>query len=83
MQMWTGLNLDRDDVGAGTGEFRNVPLGLHDHQMHVQRLGRDRSKRLNDQGTDGDVRHKTTIHHVHMDPISTGLINGPHVLTQS
>jgi hypothetical protein len=31
---------------------------------------------VDDEGADGDVRHKTSVHHVDMHPIAAGLIDG-------
>ena len=50
--------------------------------MHVQWLGGHRAQGLHDQGADRDVGHETSIHHVHMDPVSPGGIHSPHVLAQ-
>ena len=83
MQVGAGLHLDTDDVGSSLGEVGHVALRLNDHQVHVQGLGRDRAQGLHDQGTDRDVGHEAAIHHIHMDPVGAGLVDGTHVLAKA
>ena len=75
VQVGASLNLYGNDVGAGLGEVGDVLLRLNDHQMHVQGLLGHRTQRFNDQRTDGDVGHEAAVHHVHVNPVSTGLVH--------
>ena len=78
--MRTGLHLHVDVIGAGLGKVGHVTLRLHDHQMHVQWLCGHGAQRLHHQRSNRDVWYKTTIHHIHMDPVGTGLIHRPYVI---
>ena len=83
MQVRAGLNLNRNDVRTGLGEVGHVLFRLHNHQVDVQRLGRHRPQGLDDQGSNRDVRNEAAVHHVHVDPVGTGLINSADVLAQA
>ena len=82
VQVGTGLNLDTDDVSPGFGEVLNVFFRLDDHQVNIKRLCGHRAKGFHDHRSDRDVGHEAAIHHIHVDPVSTGLINSLDVFTQ-
>ena len=75
--------MHQDVIGARLREILDIALRLDDHQMHVERLLRRFSDALDDQGADGQVRHKTTVHDIDMDPVGAGLVDRPHLLIQS
>ena len=83
VQVRAGLNLNRNDVGAGFGEVRDVLLRLNNHQVNVQGLLGHRTQCLNNERPNGDVGNKAAVHHVHMDPISTGFVHGFHFFSKA
>ena len=83
MQVRAGFNLHGNDVGTGFGEVGDVLLRLNDHQVNVQGLLSHRPQRLNNQRSNGDVRNKAAVHHIHMDPIRTGFVHGFHFFAEA
>ncbi len=78
-----GLGLDQQVIGAGFGEGRDIALGLDDHQMDVERLCRRAANRLEHDRADRDVGNEAAVHHVDMDPIGAGGVDGAHLLAQT
>ena len=74
------LGLDEQMIGAGLGEVREIALRLDDHQMHIERLLRGASHRLDNHRSDRDVRHEAAVHHVDMDPVGSRRIDGANLL---
>ena len=66
----------RDDIGAGPNESIEVALWFDNHQVHIERLLRVASDRFDNHRPKRDVRHETTIHHVDMNPVGAGRIDG-------
>src|SRR5262245_47030084 len=50
--------------------------------MHLQRQPRYRPQRLDDYGAEGNVRHKMTIHHIHVDAVGAAPLGLGHLLAQ-
>ncbi len=75
--------MDGDPVGSGLGEGFQIAVGIFDHQMHVQYPGRYLTRRLDHQRANGDIGDKMPIHDIDMDNLSTGLIHGPDLISQS
>lgn len=46
------------------------------HQVHVDDLVGDRADGVHDERADGDVRDEAPVHHVDVNPLGTGLIDG-------
>ena len=61
--------MNRDRIRAAVSETLNKTFWLNDHQMHIKRHSRHSFDRRRHQGTHRNVRHKSPIHHVDMDPI--------------
>jgi hypothetical protein len=78
-----GLGLDQQMIGAGLGERREIALRLDDHQMNVERLCRRAADGLQHDGPDGDIGHEAAVHHIDMDPIGAGGVDGADLLAQS
>ena len=78
-----GLGLDQQVIGAGLGEGGEIALRLDDHQMNVERLCRRAADGLQHDRADGDVGHETAVHHVDMDPIGAGRVDGADLLAQA
>jgi hypothetical protein len=62
----------RDDVSTSLGERLDVTLRLDDHQVHIERKLGDATQGFHDQRTDGQVRDKSPIHDINVDPICAG-----------
>jgi hypothetical protein len=69
-------------IRTRVGEGAKVAFRLDDHQMNVERLGGRAANGLQHGWPDADIRHKAAIHHVDMDPIGTGGINGANFFAQ-
>ena len=76
MQMRTGLGMDRDVIAAGLGEGFEIGIAGRDHQMRVEDLLGVRAHRLDDVGAVGNVGNEMSVHHVEMDPVGAGRIDG-------
>ena len=76
MQMRQHLDVDRHHVGAGVDERLEVAIGLHDHQVHVERQRRGLAQRFHDRHADGDVRHEVSVHHVDVNLIGAAARRG-------
>ena len=74
--MRTGFGVHGDDVGSSCREVSKVWIGRCDHQMDVENLFRCAAHGFNDGCPERDVRHEMPIHHVAVDPIGTGGIDG-------
>ena len=70
------LGLHQQMIGAGVGEGGEIVLRLDDHQMNVEGLRRRATDRLQHDRPDGDVRNETAVHHVDMDPVGAGSVDG-------
>ena len=83
MDRRAGLGLDQQMIGAGLGEVGEIALRLDDHQMNVERLCRRAADRLQHDRPDGDVGHETAVHHIDMDPVGAGRVDGADLLAQA
>ena len=63
-------------VGCDPQPATHPQLGLHNHQVAVQGLVGDGAQRIDNQRADGDVGHKAPVHHVHMHPVTSSLVDG-------
>ena len=77
------LGLHQEMIGAGVGEGRKIALRLDDHQVDVERLCRRAADRLQHDRPDGDVGDEAAVHHVDVDPVGAGGVDGAHLLAQS
>jgi hypothetical protein len=69
------FSVNGDDVRTRLCKVRNSQLRFHDHQVRIQNLVRDRSQGINNQRANGDVRHKSTVHDVDVDPFRAGFVH--------
>ncbi len=72
-----------DVIAAGFGECFEIGIGRRDHQMRVEDLLCVRAYRLDDIGAVGNVGDEMAVHHVEMDPVGAGRIDGADLLAQS
>ena len=69
-------------IAAGLGEGFQIRIAGRNHQMRVEDFLGVRAHRLDDIGTVGNVGDEMTVHHVEVDPVGTGRIDGAHLLAQ-
>jgi hypothetical protein len=50
--------------------------------MHVERLGGERADRRDDPRAERDVGDEMPVHHVEMDPVGAGLVDGAHLVAE-
>jgi len=68
-------------IGAGLCEGSKIALRLDDHQMNVEGLCGRAAVLLQDDRAYGDVRNETAVHHINMDPVRAGGVNGTNFFT--
>ena len=68
-------------IGAGVGKRGEIALRLDDHQMNVEGLCGRAADRLQHDRPDGDVRNETAVHHIDMDPVGAGGVDGADFFT--
>lgn len=83
VKMRAGFDMHGDDVGACLGEGFEIGIARRDHEMDVERLLGDGPQRLHDVGADGDVRHEMPVHHVDMDPVGAGRLDGADLFAEA
>ena len=69
-------------VAAGFGEGLEIGIAGRNHQMCVEDLLGVRAHRLDDIGAVGNVGDEMPVHHVKMDPVGTGRIDGADLLAE-
>ena len=80
--MRAGLGMDGDVIAAGLGEGFEIGIAGRDHQMRVEDLLGVRAHRLDDVGAVGNVGHEMPVHHVEMDPVGAGRVDGADFFAQ-
>jgi hypothetical protein len=63
------LDVHDHDVRARIQIPADGVIGVVDHEMHVERNGRDTLQRLDDRRPYGEVRNEMTVHHVNVDDV--------------
>ena len=74
--------MDGDAVGAGLGEGLEIGIHRRDHQVGVESIRRVRPHAPDEIRAEGDVRHEMAVHHVEMDPVGAGRVDGADLLAQ-
>ena len=82
MQVRACFRMDADDVCACLGEGLEVGIDRGDHQMHVEHLPGVGAQGFDHVWTDGDVRHEMAVHHVDVDPVGAGGVDGADLLAE-
>ncbi|VTR65137.1 hypothetical protein DESC_290207 [Desulfosarcina cetonica] len=72
VQMGTGLLMDGDIIGPGSGEIGDIAFRGLDHQMDIDGQLCCPANRFEHQGPHRNVGHKASIHDIHMNPVRTG-----------
>ena len=66
------LHMDGDDIRPRLAEVLHIAHRAVDHQVDIQRQGRDSPDGLHYRDADGDVGHEQAVHHVHMEVVGAG-----------
>src|SRR6267378_5213227 len=66
-----GFGMEREHGCAGRRKGFDVVLGLHHHQVHIDRLVGQLAQRLDHVGAERDVGDKSPVHHVHVQPVGS------------
>ena len=80
--MRAGLGMHRDVIAAGLGEGLEIGIARRNHQMRVEDLLGVRPHRLDDIGAVGNVGDEMPVHHIEMDPVGAGRIDGADLFAQ-
>ena len=64
MQMGQDLEMDRNHGRARRDERVQIPVRFLDHQVHIERNGRDLANRSHDWHTNHQVRDEMSVQHV-------------------
>ena len=62
-------------IGTGPGKGVQKPVHGGDHQMHVHDTPDMRAQGRTGGRPKGDIRHEMPVHHIHMHPIRTLILN--------
>jgi len=73
--MGTGFGMDRNIICAGFCKRRDHLIRFFNHQMNIQGQAGYPFAGLNNDGAIGNIRDKLAIHHINVDPVSTGVLN--------
>ena len=76
------LGMHRDVVASRLGKGFEIRIARRNHQMRVEDLLAVRTHRLDDVGPVGNVGHEMPVHHVEMDPVGAGGVDGAHLLAE-
>ena len=79
MQVRASFVVDIHQIGSKFFYFVYELLGLHNHQMHIQRLLADASNMLQHGKPKGNVGHENAVHNIDVEPIGTALIEPLHL----
>lgn len=75
VQVGASFYVHCQDMRAQICKGLEVPIGIDNHQMHIQGLGRVAVDGLDDWHAKTDVWHKHPIHHIKMKPVRIGGIH--------
>ena len=76
VQVRQHLDVHGDHRGAGLGKGLDVPIGVGNHQVHVERHARDPLQRAHDRNPDGDIGDEMAVHHVDMNQVGAAAFDG-------
>src|SRR5271154_6726524 len=69
-------------IGARLRKIDKVAFRFDDHQVYIERLCCRATHRVHDRRTERDVRHKSAVHDIDMDPIGAGFVDCPDFLSE-
>ena len=82
VEMRTGLDVDRDEIGARGGKRLHGCLCRLDHQVDVQRQTGMRAERPDDGGAEGQLRDEMPVHHIDVNEVGARGLHGPRLASQ-
>ena len=83
VQVGAGLGVDQDVIGAGLDEVVDERIHGGDHQVDVEGQARVRAQAGDDRGAETDVGDEMTVHHVEMEPVGAGGLDGADLLGEA
>ena len=75
--------MHRDDFGTCLGIAVQQDIRIGHHEMRIKGSLRDSTQRGYHRRAKGQVRYKMPVHHIKMNPVGTGAVNGGHLLGKS
>jgi hypothetical protein len=69
VQMLTSFVMHSDHVSSGFAETVDIPVGIHDHEMHIHRLFRATLYMIQHREAEGNIRDEQAIHDIEMQPV--------------
>ena len=82
VEMGACLIVHRQYIGTRLFEVVYITAGVHNHQMHIQRLAGMFLNMFHHGLSKTDVRHKHTVHHIHMQPVAFARVEHLYVALQ-
>ena len=82
VDMFAGLVVEGDDVGASLGEGFKILLRFHNHQVDIQGFLGFLFDGLHHGDAEGDVRHEAAVHHVAVEPVGLAAVDHLDVVFQ-
>ena len=76
MHMLACFGMNGDDVSASIRIGSDERINRVNHQMHIKRLAAVAAQGFDNGRSKGQIGDEMAVHHIHMDPIGTGNING-------
>ena len=76
MQVRQHFDVNRDHVGARVDEGLDEPVGVGDHQVHIQRQRRGLAQRLHHGHANREVGDEVAIHHIHVHLVGAATRDG-------
>jgi hypothetical protein len=64
--------MDSDMVRTGLDEIGDVALGLHNHQVAIERQPNRAAQRSHNRHSKADAWDEHTVHYIDLEPIGTG-----------
>jgi hypothetical protein len=83
VQVRARFGVDDDELAAGLHVLVHQLLGLEDHQMGLEHDRGVLAGGGDDIGAEGQVRHEPPVHHVPLDAVDAGFLEGRYLVTQA
>ena len=75
--------MHHDDLTSSVDVERCHLVGVHDHQMGLEHDVGKGATALHDVGTDGEVGHEHAVHHVPVDSVAPGSLEGGDLIAET
>ena len=83
MQIVVAFPVNEKRIGARLGKLLQIKIRVRNHQMSFQGQARHGPQRLYYHRPHRNIGHEVSIHDIHMDPVSPGLLRLRHLIAQS